>query len=170
VNATNLLVGNYNITGHNAYKGLQHGWLNHVLELAGVLYQPHAEPNVRTARKQKSTATVPALASKKVTEKRRHMKGSSCSEDQTSMQELMLAKPLKQSKKFISHSSWPSSAGGSGRAQALDHVLDLFDSGSSTFGGETANLAPPQKHPQKSPVLKNVPMPCEALATKGTLE
>jgi hypothetical protein len=28
MNAASLLVGNYNITKHNAYKGLWHGWLN----------------------------------------------------------------------------------------------------------------------------------------------
>jgi hypothetical protein len=66
MNATNLLVGNYNIAEHNAYKGLRHGMLNHVFELAYVLCQPHAEPIVRTARKQKSAATVPASALKKI--------------------------------------------------------------------------------------------------------
>jgi hypothetical protein len=40
VNVTNLLVGNYNIVEHNAYKGLRHRRLNRVLELAGVLCQP----------------------------------------------------------------------------------------------------------------------------------
>jgi hypothetical protein len=37
MNATILLVGNYNITERNAYKGLQHGRLNRVFELAGML-------------------------------------------------------------------------------------------------------------------------------------
>jgi hypothetical protein len=45
-NAASLLVGNYNITKHNVYKGLRYGWLNHVFELAGVLCQPHPEPIV----------------------------------------------------------------------------------------------------------------------------
>jgi hypothetical protein len=40
VNAASLLMGNYNITKHNAYKGLRHGRLNQVFELAGVLCQP----------------------------------------------------------------------------------------------------------------------------------
>jgi hypothetical protein len=35
-NAASLLVGNYNISKHNAYLGLQHGRLNRVFELAGV--------------------------------------------------------------------------------------------------------------------------------------
>jgi hypothetical protein len=51
MNAANLLVGNYNIAEHNAYKGLRHRRLSRVFELAGVLYQPHAEPNVHAARK-----------------------------------------------------------------------------------------------------------------------
>jgi hypothetical protein len=41
-----LLVGNYNIAEHNATKGLHHGRLNRVFELAGVLYQPRPEPIV----------------------------------------------------------------------------------------------------------------------------
>jgi hypothetical protein len=36
--AASLLVGNYNISEHNAYKGLRHGRLNRVFELASVLY------------------------------------------------------------------------------------------------------------------------------------
>jgi hypothetical protein len=35
-----FLGGNYNIAEHNAYKGLHHGRLNRVFELAGVLCQP----------------------------------------------------------------------------------------------------------------------------------
>jgi hypothetical protein len=99
--------------------------------------------------------------------KRRHTKGSSHSRDQNCAQELTLAKPLKQSKKFISHSLGlcttektssvtikvlsgkmsSTSAGGSGAAQALIHALDFFDWSSSTSDGETTNLAPPRKHP-----------------------
>jgi hypothetical protein len=51
MNAASFLVGNYNIAEHNTYKGLRHGRLNRVFELAGVLYQPHPEPIVRAARK-----------------------------------------------------------------------------------------------------------------------
>jgi hypothetical protein len=65
MNTTNLLVGNYNIVEHNTYKGIRHGRLNRVLELASVLYQPHTEPNVRTARKQKSAAMASTPALKK---------------------------------------------------------------------------------------------------------
>jgi AmiR/NasT family two-component response regulator len=36
--AASLLVDNYNISEHNAYKGLRHGRLNRVFELASVLY------------------------------------------------------------------------------------------------------------------------------------
>jgi hypothetical protein len=43
-NATNLLVGKYNIVEHKAYQGLQHGRLNRIFELAGVLCQPLPEP------------------------------------------------------------------------------------------------------------------------------
>jgi hypothetical protein len=69
VNVINLLVDNYNITEHNAYKGLQHGQLNRIFELADVLCQPDPEPIVHATRKQKSTATVPTPAPKKATEK-----------------------------------------------------------------------------------------------------
>jgi hypothetical protein len=44
--AASLLVGNYNMSEHNAYKGLWHGQLNRVFELAGVLCQPRSEPIV----------------------------------------------------------------------------------------------------------------------------
>jgi hypothetical protein len=77
---------------------------------------------------------------------------------------------MKQSQKFISHSSGPSSTGGSDAAQALAHALDLFNSDSSTSDGETTNPVSPWKRPRKSPVPKNVLKPSEALAAKGTLE
>jgi hypothetical protein len=51
-----LLVGNYNIAEHNAYKGLRHGRLNQVFELASMLCQPRLEPIVC---KQKAAAPVP---------------------------------------------------------------------------------------------------------------
>jgi hypothetical protein len=47
VNAANLLVGNYNIAECNAYQGLQHGPLNHVFDLTGILCQPRIEPIVQ---------------------------------------------------------------------------------------------------------------------------
>jgi hypothetical protein len=106
-------------------------------------------------------------SSKKATEKRKHIKGSSCSRDETSTQVLALAKPLKPSKKFSSQSSRPSiiektsSAnlkisggktfstsmgwGGSGRAPA--RTLDLFDSGLSASSGEDAAPVPRRKRP-----------------------
>jgi hypothetical protein len=59
-NAVNLLVGNYNITEHNAYKGLRHGRLNCVLELARVLCQPRPEPIV-WKRKPAIMALAPTL-------------------------------------------------------------------------------------------------------------
>jgi hypothetical protein len=64
VNPTNLLVANYNVIEHNAYKGLRGGRLNCVFELARVLCQPRPEPIVR---KRRSAAAVPVL--KKVQKK-----------------------------------------------------------------------------------------------------
>jgi hypothetical protein len=101
-NVTNLLVANYNITEHNAYRGLRHGRLNHILELAGVLCQPQPKP-IRW--KCKSTAVAPALALRKALKEWRCARGSSHSETQTSVQELALAKPMKPSKKFVAQSS-----------------------------------------------------------------
>jgi hypothetical protein len=51
MNATILLVGNYNITERNAYKGLQHGRLNRVFELAGMLCQPHPQSPLSTSER-----------------------------------------------------------------------------------------------------------------------
>jgi hypothetical protein len=127
---------------------------------------------------------------KKGYDKRRHAQCLSHSGDQLSTQELALAKPLKQSKKFVSHSLGLSTtkktssatvkihggkmsstfAGRSGAAQALTRALDLFDSGSSASDGETVNLVPPRKHPRKSLIPKSAPKPSEAHAVKGTLE
>jgi hypothetical protein len=140
-----------------------------VFELAGVLCQPHMKPNVCAAKKRKSAATVPASAPKKAIEKRRRAKGSSCSVDQTFMQDLALAKPLKQSKKFVSHSLGPNSTDISGVTQASTCALGLFDLGSSDSDGEPTNLASPRKHPRKSPILKIILKPSEALATKRYL-
>jgi hypothetical protein len=39
-NATNELVGQYDIAEHNAYQGLRYGRLNRIFELAGILYPP----------------------------------------------------------------------------------------------------------------------------------
>jgi hypothetical protein len=47
----------YNITKHNGYKGLHHGQLNRVFELAGMLCQPRLEPIVR---KWKAAVPLPA--------------------------------------------------------------------------------------------------------------
>jgi hypothetical protein len=144
VNVVNLLVGNYNITKHNACKGLWGGRLNRIFELAGVLCQPRPKPIVR---KRKTAAAVFASTPKKATEKRRRVRGSSRSEDRTSAKELALAKPLKQSKKFVSHSSRPSSTGAGSAAQAPAHALDLFDSGSSASDAEPTDPVPPRKRP-----------------------
>jgi hypothetical protein len=89
--------------------------------------------------------------------------GASHSMGQTSTQELVLAKCLKQSKKFISQSLRLSitektssanikisgggggvmtSTGGGGAAQPLTRMLDLFESGSSASDDEAAAPAP----------------------------
>jgi hypothetical protein len=44
--AANLLVGRYNIAEHTAYQGLQHGRLNRIFELAGILCLSQPEPVV----------------------------------------------------------------------------------------------------------------------------
>jgi hypothetical protein len=66
VNTANLLVGNYNVVEHNTYHGLQHGWLNHIFKLAGVLYQPRPDPIVW---KRKPVAVTLALAPRKTSGK-----------------------------------------------------------------------------------------------------
>jgi hypothetical protein len=41
--AASLLVGRYNIAEHTAYQGLQHGHLNRIFELVGILCPPQPE-------------------------------------------------------------------------------------------------------------------------------
>jgi hypothetical protein len=55
--AANELVGRYNLVEHKAYKGLHHGQLNRVFELARFLCQPLPEP-ARLKRKVKSSDAV----------------------------------------------------------------------------------------------------------------
>jgi hypothetical protein len=59
------------------------------------------------------------------------------------------------------------SAGLSGMTWAPKNVLNLFDSGSLAFEDETAPPKPPQKHPRKSHLLKDIPKPSSA---KGIFE
>jgi hypothetical protein len=111
---------------------------------------------------------------------------SSHSRDQTSVQELALAKALKPSKKFSSGSSGLSpiekaaatnvkagrgkisstSTGFGGADQALK-ALDLFDSGSSASHAEAATPLPCHKHPWKSPPLKGALKTFDAPTGKG---
>jgi hypothetical protein len=42
--AANELVGQYNLTEHNAYQGLCHGQINRVFEIVGFLCWAHPEP------------------------------------------------------------------------------------------------------------------------------
>jgi hypothetical protein len=137
---------------------------------------------------------VQAPASKKPFEKRKHVKGPSCSGDQISKQEKALAKPLKQTKKFRSKSSGLSimekasstkvviqpitsvkinrgktsstSAGGGGAGQALTRALDLY--ASFATDEETIPPEPRLKDSQKSSPLKAIPKPSDASAVKGT--
>jgi hypothetical protein len=132
-----------------------------------VLYQPQLKPIVH---KCKSVGAVPAPAPKRGAEKRRCARGSSHSRDRTSVKELALAKLLKPSKKFVSHSSGPSSADGGSATPFLARALDLFDTGSSTSDAEPTNLVLSRKCPRKSPILKAVPKPSEAPTAKHTLE
>jgi hypothetical protein len=120
--------------------------------------------------KWKSTATVYAPTLKKAIEKRRRARGSSRSENGASAKELAFAKPLKQSKKFASHSSGPSSTGVGRMAWALAHALDRFDSGSSPSDAEPTDLVPARKCPRRSSTPKTVSEPSEAFATKCSLE
>jgi hypothetical protein len=94
--------------------------------------------------------------------------------DQTSAQELVLAKPLKASQKLSLQSSGLSiiektssanvkisrgrasstSTGGGGLVQAPTHALDLFDLGSSASGDEAAAPMPRQKCPRENLLLR----------------
>jgi hypothetical protein len=138
-------------------------------------------------RKCKSAAAASAPVPKKVSEKRKRRGGLSHVGNQTSVQELALAKPVKASKKFIAQSSGLSivektspvdakvvrkrmsstSAGGSDVASALARALDLFGSGSSSSNGEAAPQAPPKKCHRKSPVPKII---LKLSTTQGNLE
>jgi hypothetical protein len=95
--------------------------------------------------KWKSSATVSAPTPKKATAKRRRASGLSRTGDGASAKELSLAKQLKRSKKFASHSPGPSSAGVGHTTQAPTCALDLFDSGSSASDAKPADPAPAQK-------------------------
>jgi hypothetical protein len=101
----------------------------------------------------------PAPASRKTLGKCGRERKSFDSGSQTSTLELVLAKPMKCSNKFVAISSGLSvakkataatvkvagkkmhsaSVGGSGTIQALTHALDLFGSGSSVSDDETTH-------------------------------
>jgi hypothetical protein len=165
-NATNLLVGKYNVAEYNAYQGLRHGRLNHVFELAEVLYLPRPEPFVR---KCKPAAMAPAPPSRKAFGKHGRGRKSFLFGIQTFMQELTLAKPMKHSNKFVVKSSRLTvaekatvvtvkiagketcfaSAGGSGATRAPMCALDLFVLGSSASANEPTPREQPCKCPRK---------------------
>jgi hypothetical protein len=85
VAASSLPVGNYCITENNTYMGLRHGRINHVFDLSGVHYLPHPEPNIRISMKwQAAAAGAQVIMPKKTSNKRKRVKGSSRSRDQTS--------------------------------------------------------------------------------------
>jgi hypothetical protein len=154
VNTANLLVGNYNVVEHNAYQGLQHGWLNHVFKLAGVLCQPRPNPIVW---KRKPAVATLAPAPRKTSGKWGRGRKSFDSGSQTFVLEVALAEPVKSSSKFIAKSfglsvvekatvvsirtaikkTHSACVGGSSVIQALTRALYLFDSGSSVSDDET---------------------------------
>jgi hypothetical protein len=176
MNAVNLLAGNYNVAEHNAYQVLQHGWLNHVFELAGVLCQPWPEPIVQ---KHKPAAATPAPPTRKTSGKRGRGRKSFDSGTQTSMLEVALAKPVKRSNKFIVKSfglnvvkkataatvmiadkkTHSASVGGNNVIQASTHVLDLHGLGSSASDDETKPRELPCKRPRKFLLPKGVLKP-----------
>jgi hypothetical protein len=138
-----------------------------VFELARVLCQPRSEPIMH---KWKSSATVSAPTPKKATAKRRRASGSSRTGDGASAKELSLAKQLKRSKKFASHSPGPSSAGVGHTTQAPTCALDLFDSGSSASDAKPADPVPAQKCLWRSSTPKTVSKPLEAFTANNMLE
>jgi hypothetical protein len=174
VNVANLLVGNYNVAEHNAYQGLRHGRLNHIFELARVLYQPRPELIVRKHKPAAATlAPLPRETSGKCGRGRKSFDFGT----QTSALEVTLAKLVKRSNKFIAKSSrliivekatamtikiagkktHSASAGGSDTIQASTRALDLFGSSSSASDDETTPREPPHKHPRIFVHPKGVP-------------
>jgi hypothetical protein len=173
--ATNELVGRYNIAEHIVYQGLQHERLNRIFELVGVLCQPRPEP---VAWKRKSAATATTLVPRKTFEKWGRGRGSNCFGAQTSAQELAFANPLKCSMKFAAKSSGLSptekaslagvraaskktldSVVGRGEILAPKHALKLFYSDLSASNEEAAPSEGPQKCCRASSVPKDIPKP-----------
>jgi hypothetical protein len=76
---------------HKAYKGLHHGRVNRVFELAGFLCQPHPEP-AGCKRKMKPPDVVVAPTTKKTSGKRGRGKKLTCTKARISAQELVSAK------------------------------------------------------------------------------
>jgi hypothetical protein len=62
--AANELVGRYNLAEHKAYKGLHHGQLNRVFELAGFFCQPRPEPTGCKCRVKSSNVAMSPAARK----------------------------------------------------------------------------------------------------------
>jgi hypothetical protein len=86
------------------YKGLCHGQVHRVFELAKFLCQPRLEPAGRK-RKMKSPEAAAALAVKKTSGKRGCGKKLTLTKTRTSAQELTSAKPLGHVKKSSTKSS-----------------------------------------------------------------
>jgi hypothetical protein len=94
----NHMVGNYSPTEHRACMDqLHHGRLNRIFELDGVKYQSRPEPISRGLRQRKGLEVEVVL--KKIRGLKWWRGASSWDVDKTSEQELLLAKPLKPSKK-----------------------------------------------------------------------
>jgi hypothetical protein len=157
MNVANMLVGKYNVVECNTYTRLWYGQLNRVFELAGVLCQPRPEPILRKRKAAGTTlAPAPALAlvPQKAGQKRRREKGSSRSGDQTSAQELVMAKQLSWGawdlvsqrasarKVKISGGKAPSTSAGVGCVSKAPKALDLFGSGLFASDDEATASAP----------------------------
>jgi hypothetical protein len=170
--AANELIGWYNLAEHKAYKGLCHGWVNHVFELANFLCQPRPEP-AGTKRKMESPDAAVALAAKKTSGKQGCGKKSTHTETHTSAQELTSAKPLGHGKKFSAKSSRLSIAEkaslvGIGAAGGKPkRVVNLFGSNSSASDDESASPRRPRKRAWESGIPKQIP---ELVPTEGVFD
>jgi hypothetical protein len=101
IHAANLLVGNYNITEHNACTG----GLIVCLSWWVCSASPVQSPLPVLQGNKRLLCDVGSGIEESYRRRRKRLKGSSRSRDQTSAQELALAKPMKQRKKIISQSS-----------------------------------------------------------------
>jgi hypothetical protein len=151
----NVLVGRYNITKHNSYKGLWHGWINRIFELVGVICQPCPEPPIRKRKMKAPDVTDASPVAKMLRKKLGHDKKLLRTSFGTSTQELALAKPLCRGKKFASKPCGLSVAekaliaGAVVGGKKVKRAVKLFGSHSSSED-DSGSAQPSCKHPQKS--------------------